>query len=201
MYTSGWPKNQKMCCQRIASPPSAGSKMAPPRWRSMSSIPNAAVSGGNADQDEQGRHEDVPGEDRHPEHPHPWRPQAVDRRDQVDRGKDARDPDEDEADDPQIEADARFVGAGERDIPGPAARSGTACGEEAGQDDEPAEQEEPVRQRVESRERHVRCADLQWDDVVRKTRSHRRPEQQQHDGPVHREQLIKGLLIHDLQAG
>src|SRR3954470_14832258 len=48
MYTSGWPKNQKRCCQRIAEPPWPDSKIAPPRWRSMNSIARAAVSGGNA---------------------------------------------------------------------------------------------------------------------------------------------------------
>ena len=34
MYTSGWPKNQKRCCQRIGSPPPCGSKKLVPNWRS-----------------------------------------------------------------------------------------------------------------------------------------------------------------------
>ena len=34
MYTSGWPKNQKRCCQMMGSPPPAGSKKLVPNWRS-----------------------------------------------------------------------------------------------------------------------------------------------------------------------
>ncbi len=34
MYTSGWPKNQKRCCQMIGSPPPVGSKKLVPNWRS-----------------------------------------------------------------------------------------------------------------------------------------------------------------------
>ena len=47
MYTSGWPKNQKRCCQSIA-PPFAGSKICVPKSRSDSSPRSAAASGGNA---------------------------------------------------------------------------------------------------------------------------------------------------------
>ncbi len=38
MYTSGWPKNQKRCCQRIASPPSAGFRNWVPTSRSIARI-------------------------------------------------------------------------------------------------------------------------------------------------------------------
>ena len=41
-----------------------------------------------------------------------------------------------------------------------------------------------------AREGHVRGADLERDDVVRQADRHRRPEQQQHDRAVHREQLV-----------
>ncbi len=34
MYTSGWPKNQKRCCQMMGSPPPVGSKKLVPNWRS-----------------------------------------------------------------------------------------------------------------------------------------------------------------------
>src|SRR3954453_22593881 len=47
MYTSGWPKNQNRCCQRMA-PPLAGSKMCAPNLRSAPSANSAAASGGNA---------------------------------------------------------------------------------------------------------------------------------------------------------
>lgn len=38
MYTSGWPKNQNKCINRIGSPPPAGSKNAVFRLRSVRSI-------------------------------------------------------------------------------------------------------------------------------------------------------------------
>ncbi len=47
MYTSGWPKNQKRCCHRIA-PPFSASKTCAPNWRSASSTSRAAASTGKA---------------------------------------------------------------------------------------------------------------------------------------------------------
>ena len=38
MYTSGWPKNQKMCMNIVGSPPPAALKKLVPKWRSVSSI-------------------------------------------------------------------------------------------------------------------------------------------------------------------
>jgi hypothetical protein len=46
MYTSGWPKNQNMCCHSTGVPPFWTSKMWAPRWRSAKSIASAAVSTG-----------------------------------------------------------------------------------------------------------------------------------------------------------
>jgi hypothetical protein len=48
MYTSGCPKIQNRCCQRMASPPFAGSKKCIPTRRSSSSITLAAVRDGRA---------------------------------------------------------------------------------------------------------------------------------------------------------
>ncbi len=47
MYTSGWPKNQKRCCHS-SGPPTDGSKMWAPNFRSTSSASSAAASGGKA---------------------------------------------------------------------------------------------------------------------------------------------------------
>ncbi|RPK60626.1 hypothetical protein EES42_33585 [Streptomyces sp. ADI95-17] len=47
MYTSGWPKNQKRCCQSRA-PPLAGSKTCAPNFRSASSTRRAAARTGKA---------------------------------------------------------------------------------------------------------------------------------------------------------
>ena len=46
MYTSGWPKNQKMCWNITGSPPPAALKKLVPKWRSVSSIVTAPASTG-----------------------------------------------------------------------------------------------------------------------------------------------------------
>ena len=67
---------------------------------------------------------------------------------------------------------------------------------------ERAEAEQPVRERVESRERDVGRADLQRHEHVREAGEQRRREHQQHDRAVHREQLVVLLRgLHDLQPG
>ncbi len=46
MYTSGWPKNQKMCWNITGSPPPAALKKLVPKWRSVSSIVTEPASTG-----------------------------------------------------------------------------------------------------------------------------------------------------------
>jgi hypothetical protein len=46
MYTSGWPKNQKMCWNITGSPPPAALKKCVPKCRSVSSMVIAAASTG-----------------------------------------------------------------------------------------------------------------------------------------------------------
>src|SRR4029079_13257938 len=48
MYTSGWPKNQNKCWNRIGSPPPSGEKKVGPKLRSVSSIVMAPASTGSA---------------------------------------------------------------------------------------------------------------------------------------------------------
>ena len=57
-------------------------------------------------------------------------------------------------------------------------------------EDDPAEQQQPERQRVEPRERHVARADHQRHEVVAEAGHHRHDEQEDHRRPVHREQLV-----------
>ena len=64
------------------------------------------------EEDQQRGHEDVPGEDRHPEHAHPGRPHRVDRDDEVDGAEHARDADERQPDDPQVERRRRAPRSG-----------------------------------------------------------------------------------------
>ncbi len=154
------------------------------------------------EQDQQRRHEDVPGEDRHPEHVHPGRSAVVDRGDEVDRPDDAGDSDQHEPDDPQVQPDPWLVGrAAERDIARPACRCRPTLRQEPAENDQGTEQEQPERQRIEPRKRHLGRPDLEWHDRVRKADRHRRAEEQQHDRPVHREQLVEALLADQLEAG
>ncbi|MNT47389.1 hypothetical protein D3C72_1841000 [compost metagenome] len=46
MYTSGWPKNQKMCWYITGSPPPAAEKKLVPKWRSVSTMVMAPASTG-----------------------------------------------------------------------------------------------------------------------------------------------------------
>ena len=46
MYTSGWPKNQKMCWYITGSPPAAGLKKLVPKWRSVSVMVMAPANTG-----------------------------------------------------------------------------------------------------------------------------------------------------------
>ena len=48
MYTSGWPNNQKRCCQSTGSPPAAGLKKLAPNVRSNISRNSATVMIGMA---------------------------------------------------------------------------------------------------------------------------------------------------------
>lgn len=48
MYTSGWPKNQNRCLNRIGSPPPPGSKKAVFKFRSVRSIVMAPARTGKA---------------------------------------------------------------------------------------------------------------------------------------------------------
>ena len=45
MYTSGWPKNQKMCMNIVGSPPPAALKKLVPKWRSVSNVTAPANTG------------------------------------------------------------------------------------------------------------------------------------------------------------
>ena len=90
----------------------------------------------------------------------------------------------------------------QRRVGEPAERRGTLRGEEAGDGDRGAEEEEPERERVQSRERDVGRTDLQRHDDVREAGEQRRREHQQHDRAVHREELVVLLFgLQDLHAG
>jgi hypothetical protein len=65
--------------------------------------------------------------------------------------------------------------------------------EERRVEDDPAEQQQPVGERVQARERHVARADHQRQEVVREARHHRHHEQEDHRRAVEREELVVAL--------
>ena len=79
MYTSGWPKIQKKCCQSTAEPPAWVSKKCAPRNRSSSSMICAADNGGSASMIIADDDEHHPNKQRHAHERHAFAAQADDR--------------------------------------------------------------------------------------------------------------------------
>ena len=67
---------------------------------------------------------------------------------------------------------------------------GRGAEEEAGVEQQAAEQEDPVAERVQPRERHVARADHERDQVVEEHRAQRHDREEDHGRAVHREQLV-----------
>ena len=153
------------------------------------------------DQHQQAGDHRVPDEDRHPEHRHAGRAHADDRGDEVDRTEDGAETGHPQTHDPQVAADAgRAYGVRQRRVGEPAEVGGAGGGQEARAGDQATEQEQPVAEHVEPRERDVRRADLQRHQHVAEAEEQRRREQQQHDRAVHREQLVVDLVVDELHA-
>ena len=147
------------------------------------------------------RHQDVPGEDRHPEHRHARCAHADHRGDHVDPAQDGAQTGDDQAHDPQVTTGPGAVdGVGERGVGRPAEVGRAAGGDEAGHADQPAEQEQPEREGVQPRERHVGRADLQRQHQVGEAEDDRGRIKQQHDRAVHGEQLVELLVGQELQT-
>ncbi|CAB4923579.1 unannotated protein [freshwater metagenome] len=141
-----------------------------------------------------------PGEDRHPEHRHPRRPQAHDRGDEVDPTQDRAQTADGQAGDPQVTTGTRAVGdVGQRGVGEPSEVRGTTGGREPRDHDQAAEQEQPERERVQPRECHIRGTQLQRQDQVGEREEQRRREEQQHHRAVHGEQLVVLLIRQELQ--
>ena len=92
-------------------------------------------------------------------------------------------------------------GTGQRGITRPSEVGGTSGGEESGYGDERTEEVQPVAECVQSRERHIRCADLQGKYVVREAEDDRSGIEQQHDRAVHGEELVVLLVREKLKTG
>ena len=130
-----------------------------------------------------------PHEQRHPAPAHAGRAHVVDRRDEVDRAEDrgqAREVDH---------VDPRLLPVGWRELLQRQRHVGEPAGlrrreEQRAVQRDAAEQEHPVRPRVQPRERDVARPDHQRDEVVREARPHRHDDQEDHRRPVQREDLV-----------
>src|SRR5690606_18082602 len=83
----------------------------------------------------------------------------------------------------------------------PAEGGGAVGGEEGGHGDQSAEQKQPVAGGVEAGEGDVGGADLQRHDDVGEAGEQGGGEQQQHDHPVHGEQLVVLFVGEQLHVG
>ncbi|CPT81947.1 Uncharacterised protein [Mycobacteroides abscessus] len=146
-------------------------------------------------------HQDVPGEDRHTEHGHTRAAHADHGGDHVDGAEDGAQTTDGQADDPQVATrTGRVDRVGQRRVGGPAEVSGTTGGDEAGDGDHRAEQEQPEREGVQTWERHVGGADLQRQHQVGEPEHDRGRVEQQHHRAVHGEQLVELLVRQELQS-
>ena len=92
-------------------------------------------------------------------------------------------------------ASGREGGLGQRGVSHPAEGGGAAGGQEAQHHRDRPAQVQPVRQGVQSGERHVRRPDLEGQDVVGQATEGEGPgEEVQHQAAVHGEQLVELLV-------
>ncbi len=86
-------------------------------------------------------------------------------------------------------------------IPRPPGGGRAPLREEPGEDRQSADRQQPERERVDPRERHVERADLQRHEVVPEPREEREDHEEDHQGPVQREDLVVRMGRQDLRAG
>ena len=153
------------------------------------------------EQDEDVGDEGRPDEEGQPEERHPRRPQVEDRHQEVQRPEDARRPEEEEGQQPEVGVRPDREGLRrERRVAEPAGVRRRSH-EPARVQEEPAQEEHPVRERVEPGERHVPGADHQGDEVVEEGDRQRHQRQEHHAGAVHGEELVVALGAEELPVG
>ena len=133
--------------------------------------------------------EDRPHEQRQPAPAHPRGAHVHDRRVEVDRAHERGDAGDVDQEDPRVLPGVRRVQrARERRVAPPAGLG--RLEEQRRVEHDPAEQQQPERQRVQPWERHVPRADHQGHEVVAEAGHHRHDEQEDHRRAVQRQQLV-----------
>ena len=145
--------------------------------------------------------QDVPAEDRHAVERHARRAHLQDRDDDLHGQRQRRDLDEGHAKQPDVRVDARRIDVrAQRRVHEPAA-VGRDPGDQRHGQDRAAEQVAPVAIGGQPREGEVARAENLRRQVDREALHHRDGEQEQHHRPVHGEDLVVGLRIHEVRLG
>ena len=151
-------------------------------------------------------HLDRPHEERHPGPGHPRRPQVVDRHDEVDRSRDRGSGEDVEREDPEVLPVARGL-LRERRVARPPRLSCASLREEGKHEDEATEEVQPVRERVQARERDVPCSDHQRNQEVGEAGEDRDEDEEDHRRAVDRHELVvvlgaqyPGVRLRELRA-
>ena len=153
------------------------------------------------EEDEDVGDEGGPDEQRQPEERHPGRPQVEDRHQEVQRREDARRSEEEETQEPEVRVGPDREGLRrERRVAEPAGIGGRPH-EPTRVEEEAAEKEDPIGERVEPGEGDVPRPDHQGDEVVEECGRQRHHRQEHHAGAVHGEELVVALGAEKLAFG
>jgi hypothetical protein len=180
MYTSGWPKNQKRCRNRVGSPPHSGLKNDVPKLRSVQ-------------QQQEGRHQDRPGEQRHAVQRHAGSPHVEDRGDEVDGAQDRGGASDVQREDREIHA--RTLAQRQRRVDRPAGPDAAADHRRGEQQDE-GRRQQPEADVVHARKGHVGRADHQRHEPVAEPADQRRhDDEEHHDQAVRRDDGVPQVTV------
>ena len=149
-------------------------------------------AGKDRDQQERG-HQPAPDEERQLHHRHARRAQVENRHDDIDRGHQRRGAKQEDGEDREI--DARAALHRERRIHGPAGIDRAVADADQLQDERQDEddcrrRQQPEAPIVKPRQRHVRRADHQRNEIIGKARRHRHQRAEHHDEAMQRDDLI-----------
>ncbi len=144
------------------------------------------------DDEQRGVDLDRPHEERDAHPRHPRRAQPVDGDDEVDRADERGHREDVERQDQEVDSVAADL-LGQRRVDRPAGVRRAARGEEAREQDQAAEQEQPVRERVQPREGDVARADHQRHQEVPEPGEDRDDDEEDHRRPVQGHHLVVGI--------
>ena len=149
----------------------------------------------------QSRDQDVPAEDRHSVERHARRPHLEDGNNHFDGERERRYLDEGHTEQPDVGIDSGRVDVrAQRRVHEPAT-VGRDPGDQRGGEDCAAEQVAPVAVGGQPREREVSRAEHLGSEIDRDALQHWYGEEEKHHRPMHGEDLVVGLRVHECRLG